>query len=112
MKLLRQFISKSLPSIPDFEKPDVQNVELGYVEPGHGMKGKKVWLLMDGDVICMKSIKVSLAFNCGATLMQPKRNQQAQQNLHPRMKVKLMIFINSCKRSMKAEDPQFPRRAT
>ena len=52
-------------------------------------------------VICMKSIRVSLAFDCGATLMQPKRNQQAQQNLRPRMKVKLMIFTNSCKRSMK-----------
>ena len=50
IKLLRQFISKSLPSIPDFQKPDVQNVELGYVGPGHGMKGKKVWLLTDGDV--------------------------------------------------------------
>ena len=50
IKLLRQFISKSLPSIPDFKKPDVQNVELGYVGPGHGMKGKKVWLLTDGDV--------------------------------------------------------------
>ena len=28
----------------------MQNVELGYVEPGHGMKGKKVWFLTDGDV--------------------------------------------------------------
>lgn len=44
---LREFISKNLPNIPDF---DMQNVELGYIEPGHGMKGKKVWLYTDGDV--------------------------------------------------------------
>ena len=32
------------------ETPDVHKVEMGYVEPGHGMKGRKVWLLSDSDV--------------------------------------------------------------
>ena len=25
-------------------------VEMGYFEPGHGMKGRKIWLYGDGDV--------------------------------------------------------------
>lgn len=36
---LRRLISKNLPNIPNVDKPDV---EMGYVEPGHGMKGRKV----------------------------------------------------------------------
>ena len=35
------------------DKPDLQSVEMGYIEPGHGMKGKKVWLFRDGDVVKM-----------------------------------------------------------
>ena len=47
LKLLRESISKNLPSSPNFDKPDVLSVEVGYVEPGHG---KKVWLMTDEDV--------------------------------------------------------------
>ena len=53
MKSLRRFISNNLPNIPDVEKPDICSVEIGYVEPGHGMKGKKVWLFTDGDLLNM-----------------------------------------------------------
>ena len=47
MKSLQQFISRN---IPEAVQVDLQNVEMGYVEPGHGMKGKKVWLYTDGDL--------------------------------------------------------------
>ena len=38
---LRVFISKNLHNV---------DVEMGYVEPGHSMKGRKVWLFTDEDV--------------------------------------------------------------
>lgn len=47
---LKKFIMANLPSIPGFVKPDIDEVEMGYVEPGHGLKGKKVWLFTDGDI--------------------------------------------------------------
>ena len=47
---LRAFISSNLPPFPGIDKPDMSNVEVGYVEPGHGMKGKKVWFLVDSDL--------------------------------------------------------------
>ena len=47
---LRQFIKNNLLDIPGIDKPDIQNVEIGYVEPGHGMKGKKIWLFNNEDV--------------------------------------------------------------
>lgn len=47
---LRKFISNKLPPLPSMDKPDMCNVEVGYVEPGHGMKGRKIWLLADGDL--------------------------------------------------------------
>ena len=34
-------------------KPDLHSVEMGYVEPGHGMKGRKIWLHTDDDVKMM-----------------------------------------------------------
>lgn len=33
--------------------PDLKNVEMGYVEPGHGMKGRKIWIHSDEDVKMM-----------------------------------------------------------
>ena len=34
----------------DISKPDFQHVEIGYIIPGHGLKGKKIWLLTDIDL--------------------------------------------------------------
>ena len=43
---LRKFIGRNLPS--DVE--DVPELELGYIEPGHGSKGKKIWVCSDMDL--------------------------------------------------------------
>jgi len=44
IKSMQLFISEALPNTLDVFKPDLESVEMGYVEVGHGMKGKKVWL--------------------------------------------------------------------
>lgn len=45
---LKEFVTRNLPSTID--KPNLQEVEMGFIEPGHGGKGRKVWLLDDNDV--------------------------------------------------------------
>ena len=45
---LKEFISSNLPST--IEAPNLQEVEMGFIEPGHGSKGRKVWLFDDNDV--------------------------------------------------------------
>ena len=35
------------------EKPDFEVADLGYIESGHGMKGRKQWLSTDSDVQMM-----------------------------------------------------------
>ena len=50
---LQGFLSKKLSTNPKFKLPDLQNVEMGYVEPGHGMKGRKIWIHTDDDVNMM-----------------------------------------------------------
>ena len=37
------------------ETPDFAAVDMGYIEPGHGMKGRKQWLFNDDDVKYMYS---------------------------------------------------------
>ena len=36
--------------VDNTEQPDFSSVDLGYLEPGHGMKGKNQWLHSDDDV--------------------------------------------------------------
>ena len=50
LESLRGFITKNLPDTPNFNKPDLQKVEMGYMGPGHGAKGRKVWLFVDKDL--------------------------------------------------------------
>ena len=45
MDELRDFMAKNIPSTCNVE--DIGAVEMGYIEPGHGSKGKKVWLCND-----------------------------------------------------------------
>jgi len=33
----------------EIEKPDFATIEMGYVEPSHGSKGRKVWVYADSD---------------------------------------------------------------
>ena len=48
---LRSFLSAKVPSVGvNDEKPDFAVVDIGYIEPGHGMKGRKQWLNSDDDV--------------------------------------------------------------
>ena len=45
------FLSAKMPSVGvNDEKPDFAVVDIGYIEPGHGMKGRKQWLNNDDDV--------------------------------------------------------------
>lgn len=37
-------------SCMDISKPDFQHVEICYIIPGHGLKGKKIWLHTDADL--------------------------------------------------------------
>ena len=46
---LRLFLTEKVPSVSS-EPPDFSSVDLGYLEPGHGMKGKKQWFNNDDDV--------------------------------------------------------------
>ena len=46
-----------LDNFPETELlPDDQDMEFGYIEPGHGLRGKKEWLSMDDDVTEMLQI--------------------------------------------------------
>ena len=46
---LKEFIDKGLPVTGD-NLPPVKEVEIGYLEPGHGAKGKRCWLYTDDDL--------------------------------------------------------------
>ena len=43
------FLSVNVPEL-NGEKPDFIVVDIGYIEPGHGMKVKKQWIYTDEDV--------------------------------------------------------------
>ena len=49
---LRCFLDEKmcLPSEVEVNKPDFQSVEIRYIEPGHGLRGQKVWLYTDVDL--------------------------------------------------------------
>ena len=42
---MKQLILSSFPT--DIPKPDIDKLKFGYTEPGHGLKGKKEWVLDD-----------------------------------------------------------------
>ena len=48
---LRDFMARNFPGESNVE--DIGAVEIGYIEPGHGSKGKKVWLCNDSDLKAM-----------------------------------------------------------
>ena len=47
----RKFLVTKVPA--DIESPNFELVNVGYIEPGHGLKGKKQWLNTDDDVKVM-----------------------------------------------------------
>lgn len=48
---LRAFLRTKVPPVEiNGETPNFEAVDIGYIEPGHGMKGKKQWLIRDGDI--------------------------------------------------------------
>ena len=54
LQILRKFLDNrvDIPSAfsTDISKPDFQHVEIGCIIPGHGLKGKKIWLHTDTDL--------------------------------------------------------------
>ena len=48
---VKKLITDNFPSGENL--PDMDTVEMGYIEPGHGSKGKKYWLYTDTDVAQM-----------------------------------------------------------
>ena len=40
---LRKFFGRNLPS----DNGDIAEIEMGYIEPGHGSKRKKIWLCIN-----------------------------------------------------------------
>lgn len=50
LPILRRFLDDKV-NIPS--KPDFQRVEIGYIIPGYGLKGKKIWLHTDADLQVM-----------------------------------------------------------
>ena len=48
---------------------DVALENMGYIEPGHGAKGKQRWLMRDADVSKMNRVHQGKKFIYGATLL-------------------------------------------
>ena len=51
LKELRLFLSSKVPPIDNW--PNFDDTDMGYIEPGHGLKGKKQWLSTDDDLTAM-----------------------------------------------------------
>ena len=45
---MKQLILSIFPT--DIPRPDIDKLEFGYIEPGHGLRGKKEWVLDDEDL--------------------------------------------------------------
>ena len=50
---IKKLIADNFPISAGENVPDMDVVEMGYIEPGHGSKGKKLWLYTDADVAHM-----------------------------------------------------------
>jgi hypothetical protein len=103
--LFKEFLSKKLSSVPQFERPaaDLYKVEMGYVETGlTWYERQKVWLRVDDNVIRMyeqhdkkKSIMLwCYAYDC---------DQKAQNKVDPASKsgthlVKILGNMNNINR--------------
>ena len=51
---LKKFKLPKSPGIP--KASEISSAEFGYLEPGHGAKGRKVWILKDDDVAVMNDV--------------------------------------------------------
>ena len=83
---LRKFIASKLPATVD--PPDMEAVDMGFIEPGHGGKGRKVWLFSDEDLPTMyKTFKGKREFCYGAThrALHKERHKNVQ-NLQKKKK--------------------------
>ena len=41
---LQQIMYKTISTNPEFRVPDMKSVEMGYMESGHGLRGRKIWV--------------------------------------------------------------------
>ena len=79
---MKQLILSTFPT--DIPQLDIDKLEFGYIEPGHGLKGKKEWILDDDDLNqflerCEGKKTSSLHF--GAIAENPQRRSKAEE--HP-----------------------------
>ena len=51
---LKDLILANIPT--DIPKPDIDTLELGFVTPGYGLKGRKEWIYCDEDVAEMLKV--------------------------------------------------------
>ncbi len=76
MNDLRDFLGSKVPPSVDIggEKPDFTEVDIGYIEPGHGLKGRKEWINIDDDVDSRENgyyvVGILLCFNIQQELWQ------------------------------------------
>ena len=75
---LKEFVTNNTPFI-SVNGPSLDEVEMGYFEPGHGSKGRKVWLYDDDDILDMyekhdTKKRITLWCYSGPT-NQPARNK-------------------------------------
>ena len=75
-----------LPAFPDdLPKPRLEHLEFGYAEPGHGVKGKKEWILDDGDLSVLKE-KCKGKRNCELTLWYHSKGEERKSTKRSRSK--------------------------
>lgn len=53
--------------MPKYDRKESFEEDFGYIEPGHGIKGKPRWLLCDEDVADMYTLHDGKNFYCGIT---------------------------------------------
>lgn len=104
---LRSFLVAKVPSVEiDGKVPDFETVELGYIEPGHGMKGRKQWLVSNNDIEEMykkHSGKHSILLWSYSCILPSTKNKQAKKPILRNIRkawLKLMRNIMNCVKSM------------
>ena len=81
---LQDFIGVNLPT--SISPPDFSIVEIGYIEAGHGAKGRKVWLFDDDVKQIYKCNQRKIRYYSG--VIPKKRGRRQCRNKLPQTKIK------------------------
>ncbi len=102
---LQDFIGGSLPS--SISPPDFDVVEMGYIEAGHGSKGRKVWLFDDEDLSqmykCHKKKKRILLW-CYTEEAKKKKTQKQPCSDKDKAAARASNYESQLKRSEQVEE--------